>query len=149
MIKILFIGCFCMSLCLFAQGAVVLAMIRGIHYWKKRHELGTSFLEKYLVLLVSMACMLFCIFFQAGIWAALFMCLDEFTSWSTAFYYSLVNFATLGYGDIVMSDDWRILGAIEAVNGVMMLGMTTSMLYAVFNHLIIDPMTHAHQGENQ
>ena len=86
-------------------------------------------------------------FLQAGIWAALFMRLDEFDRWSTAFYYSLVNFATLGYGDIVMSDDWRILGAMEAVNGVMMLGITTSLLYALFNHLIIDHFKHSDERD--
>ncbi|WP_309384731.1 potassium channel family protein [Cerasicoccus frondis] len=136
-----------MSLCLIAQGAVVIGMIRIIQFLKKRHPLGSTHRHNFLVLLGAMAGLLFCIFFQAGIWAALFVYLNEFTSWSAAFYFSLVNFATLGYGDIVLTDEWRILGAIEAVNGVMMLGMTTSLLYAVFNHLIIEPVKQSIEPE--
>lgn len=50
---------------------------------------------------------------------------DEFT---TALYYSAVNFATLGYGDIVMSAQWRLLGPIEAANGVLMFGVSTAAM---------------------
>jgi hypothetical protein len=50
-----------------------------------------------------------------------------------AFYHSTVNFATLGYGDIVMSEQARLLGALEAVNGVMMFGLTTGVLVTVLN----------------
>lgn len=126
-----------MALCLLAQGGIVLCLLQAIFHLRKHPILHESLLKKFLVLVASMAVLLFATFLQAGIWAALFMYLDEFDRWSTAYYYSLVNFATLGYGDIVMSDDWRILGAMEAVNGVMMLGITTSLLYAVFNHVII------------
>ena len=49
------------------------------------------------------------------------------------FYHSTVNFATLGYGDIVMSEQARLLGALEAVNGVMMFGLTTGVLVTVLN----------------
>src|SRR5688572_13189419 len=43
---------------------------------------------------------------QMVIWATLFMVLGEFGSYSMALYHSAVNFTTLGYGDIVMSERW-------------------------------------------
>lgn len=52
---------------------------------------------------------------------------DEFT---TALYYSAVNFATLGYGDIVMSAQWRLPGPIEAANGVLMFDVSTAGMTA-------------------
>lgn len=68
---------------------------------------------------------------QAGLWAGVFRLLGEFDDLETAYYHSLVNFATLGYGDLVMSVRWRLLGALEAVNGVIMIGVTTAALLAL------------------
>ncbi len=72
---------------------------------------------------------------QVGIWALLFMQLGEFSSFQTAFYHSTVNFASLGYGDIVMSEDWRLLGALEASNGVLMFGLSAGTLLSVMSKL--------------
>ena len=54
--------------------------------------------------------------------------LGEFEQFSEAFYHSAVNFATLGYGDVVMSDEHKLLGPIEAINGVLMIGVSTAAL---------------------
>lgn len=72
---------------------------------------------------------------QIAIWAGLFMYLDEFSVFETAFYHSTVNFASLGYGDIVMSEKWRLLGALEASNGVLMFGLSAGTLLAVMTNL--------------
>lgn len=72
---------------------------------------------------------------QVVIWAELFRVKGEFTDFATAFYHSLVNFATLGYGDIVMGEERRLLGALEATNGSLMLGLTTGFLFAVLGFL--------------
>ena len=53
---------------------------------------------------------------QIALWAAAFVWCGEFADFETAFYHSAVNFTTLGYGDIVMSRQWRLLGPLEAVN---------------------------------
>jgi len=63
---------------------------------------------------------------QITIWALLFNTLGEFGDLETAVYHSAVNFATLGYGDIVMSDEHRFLGPLQAINGVLMIGVSTS-----------------------
>lgn len=73
---------------------------------------------------------------QVGIWAALFRRLGEFDDFSTAFYHSMVNFASLGYGDIVMSERWRLLGAIEASTGVLMFGVSAGVMLAVMSRMM-------------
>jgi len=73
---------------------------------------------------------------QIAVWAEVFLLRGEFADFATAFYHSTVNFATLGYGDIVMSERGRLLGALEAANGVLMFGLTTGVLYSVFNALL-------------
>ena len=69
---------------------------------------------------------------QVAIWALVFQWLGEFERFTDAFYHSAVNFATLGYGDIVMSDKHRLLGPLEAINGVLMIGVSTAALMAAF-----------------
>ncbi len=69
-------------------------------------------------------------------WAALFLGVGEFGDFPTAFYHSAMNFTTLGYGDIVMSREWRLLAPLEAVAGMLMFGISTAVLFAVTQALI-------------
>jgi voltage-gated potassium channel Kch len=69
-------------------------------------------------------------FLQMGAWAILFVLLGEFPNYSAAVYHSAVNFSTLGYGDVVMSPRWRLLGALEAANGILMFGVSTAAMTA-------------------
>jgi Ion channel len=73
---------------------------------------------------------------QVAIWAGLFVRLGEFDDFRTAFYHSMVNFASLGYGDIVMSERWRLLGALEASNGVLMFGVTAGVMLSVMTRIL-------------
>ena len=75
---------------------------------------------------------------QMALWAGLFMLLGEFDNFVTALYFSGVTFATLGYGDLVLSPPWRLLSALEAANGILMFGVSTAVMTAavgdVFKH---------------
>jgi hypothetical protein len=73
---------------------------------------------------------------QIGLWALLFVSLGEFSELYEAIHHSAVNFSSLGYGDFVMTKDWKLLGPLEAVNGVLMLGMTAAALMAILQHMI-------------
>ena len=72
---------------------------------------------------------------QFVVWASLFLYLGEFSNFDSAFYHSVVNFTSLGYGDIVMSEKWRLLGGLEAANGILMFGLTTSTFMTVMIRL--------------
>jgi hypothetical protein len=84
---------------------------------------------------------------QVAIWAVLFMSLGEFSDFLTAFYHSMVNFASLGYGDIVMSEDWRLLGAIEASNGVLMFGLSAGAMLSIMSYLLSHDRRLEHQWD--
>jgi hypothetical protein len=66
----------------------------------------------------------------------LFIGLGEFNALYEAVYHSAVNFTSLGYGDVVMSARWKLLGPLEAANGVLMFGMTSAALMAILQQLI-------------
>jgi len=68
------------------------------------------------------------------VWAGAYQLLlptGELASFEEAVYFSFVTFTTLGYGDITLSENWRLLSGIEALNGIMLVGWTTAMLFAV------------------
>lgn len=73
---------------------------------------------------------------QFATWGLLFVGLGEFSDFTTAFYHSAVNFTSLGYGDIVMSEKWRLLGAFDAANGVLMFGLSAGATLSVMTWLL-------------
>jgi voltage-gated potassium channel Kch len=77
--------------------------------------------------------MLFGNFLQMAIWAGLFVVLNEFQSFSQAMYFSGVTFATLGYGDLVLSPARQLLSALEAANGILMFGVSTAVMTAALS----------------
>lgn len=70
------------------------------------------------------------------VWAAAYMLLlpaSQVPTFETAVYFSVVTFTTVGYGDITLVDhEWRVLSGIEGLNGVVLVGWTTALLFAVF-----------------
>ena len=62
-------------------------------------------------------------------WAVLLMRLGEFHGFATAFYHSAENYTTLGYGELVMGPNWRLLGPLEATDGMLMFGLSTAILF--------------------
>jgi len=50
-------------------------------------------------------------------------------------YFSLVTYAALGYGDVVLGEHFRIFGAMESVTGLLMFGITTAFLVGYFSQV--------------
>ncbi len=63
-------------------------------------------------------------------WALVYLWVGAFEDFEHALYFSTVAFSTVGFGDIVPEFEWRLLGALEAVNGFLMIGWTTAYLIA-------------------
>ena len=59
-----------------------------------------------------------------------------FPSWESAFYFSASSYSTVGYGDVLLPSKWRLLGPLESMVGVLMAGISVSILFAVVTHLV-------------
>jgi hypothetical protein len=57
--------------------------------------------------------------------------LDAVPDQTDAFYFAFVNYTTLGYGDILPAERWRLLGPMAAMNGVLLFGWSTAVIYDV------------------
>ena len=73
---------------------------------------------------------------QMAVWAIVFVAAGEFGTFADAFYHSAVNYTTLGYGDIVMSPRWRLLGPQEAASGILAFGWSTALIVTVVIRLV-------------
>jgi Ion channel len=69
------------------------------------------------------------------LWGVLFILCGEFPDFGTAFYHSAVNYTSLGYGDVIMTPSWRLLGPLETANGMLLFGVSTAMIFAVIQGL--------------
>ena len=117
------------------QVFAVVVMVRQLTRYQADNEITGGFRIDAFILSIVLTVMFAGHILQIAIWALLFVFLQEFTDFATAFYHSTVNFASLGYGDIVMSEKWRLLGALEASNGVLMFGLTAGTLLTVMTRL--------------
>lgn len=72
---------------------------------------------------------------QIIVWALVYQWSGCFADFPTAFYYSASCYSTMGFGDVSPPGNWRILGAVEAVTGILMFGWSTGALFSVVNHL--------------
>ena len=128
----IFFGVLTMVLCLLLQAFLILVVLRFYTHHLREIE-NEDWLPTIRVIWGVMALLFIGNIAQISVWAALFLVLGEFSGFETAFYHSAVNFSTLGYGDMVMSEQHRLLGPIEAVNGVLMIGVSTAVLFSAFD----------------
>lgn len=130
MLMNILIGLATMAACLMLQSWLIVVALR---YYVRRHGMGDdpSMWETFVTLNAVMIVLVLGNCAQLTIWAIVFRILGEFDALEVAVYHSAVNFASLGYGDIVMSERWRLLGPLEAVNGVLMIGVSTAVLMTV------------------
>jgi voltage-gated potassium channel Kch len=73
------------------------------------------------------------------LWAIFYYVQDALPSFEESLYFSTVTFTTVGYGDIVLSSEWRQLATFEAMNGWIIFGWATALIVAVVQRLYFRP----------
>jgi hypothetical protein len=125
-----------MLLCLVVQVAVVFWCVRYGARSSTQDASSRVLLGAVWPLAVAMLAMMTANLLQIVLWGWLFVLIGEFGDPYAAIYHSAVNFTSLGYGDVVMKDDWKLLGPLEAANGVLMMALTAAALTAVLQNVI-------------
>ena len=75
---------------------------------------------------------------EIWLWAAVYLAIGEFSVYEDALYFSAVTATTLGYGDIVLSEQWRLLATFEAMGGLVLFGVSTAYLIALMRNVFSD-----------
>jgi hypothetical protein len=72
---------------------------------------------------------------EAALWSAVYLAVGAISGLEPALYFSMVTYTTLGYGDVVLEEQWRLLGSFEAANGIIIFGWTTALIVAAVHKL--------------
>jgi hypothetical protein len=86
------------------------------------------------VAVAALACAVY-LGLEAAAWAGLYLWLGALPDWQDAMLYSLGAITSYGHAPIFLADHWRLLGAIEAVNGMILFGLTTAFLFAAIHEV--------------
>jgi hypothetical protein len=74
--------------------------------------------------------------FEIAIWAWFYAWKEAMPDFPTALYFSAVTYTTTGYGDHVLPSQWRLVGGVEALTGILMCGWSTGFFFALANRLL-------------
>ena len=112
---------------LFMVGGAKVAKWRRSRFGNIENEM-----EKAALISVLTVWMFLAIVLEAWLWALLYLfhpLVSTLPDLETAFYFSMVTFTTLGFGDVVLTGQWRTLASIQAANGVIIFGWTTALIF--------------------
>ena len=102
---------------------------RDMHHYphrKKIYLIGTVIV---LLLFISIV--------EMTLWALAYVYIGAIEGMEKALYFSMVTFTTLGYGDITLSQQWRLLSSFEAATGIIMFGWTTALVITTVQRVFV------------
>ncbi len=127
--KLLLAWCL-MALCVTIHAMGLIAAFR----WVKRRGLVVEkhfWLGTYLLIRIAGWTMLLHLL-QIAVWACFYVWNAAMPDFPSALYFSSVTYTTTGYGDLVLPEEWRLFGGVEALTGILMCGLSTGLFFAVF-----------------
>ena len=89
------------------------------------------------VLMVRFVTLIICLqTLEIVLWASFYRwkCLP---TWESAFYFSATSYSTVGYGDVVLRQTWRLMGPMEGITGALMCGLSASFMFAIALRLLV------------
>jgi len=121
---------------LVVHGLVTVVSFQAIEVLLSRRAVGISVWRNSAATLIFVMILWMGHLAQMTVWATVFVMVGEFEMFAPAFYHSAVNYTTLGYGDIVMSPRWRLLGPQEAACGSLAFGWSTAAIVTIVMRLV-------------
>jgi hypothetical protein len=129
----LLIALLLMASCVAIHAMGLMAILRSLHLrlplsapgfwpsaWRLIHVAGLTVLLHLLQILA---------------WAVLYAWRGAMPDLTTAAYFSAVTYTTTGYGDLVLPEEWRLVGGVEALTGILMCGLSAGMFFVVFSKI--------------
>lgn len=100
-------------------------VLARLHSWAVRPPHGPKLM---VVLSLALVWTLGMMTISVWVWAVALYFLEIFITFEASVYFALVAFTTLGFGDILLPQEWRLLGGLAAANGLLMFGLLTAIL---------------------
>ena len=123
---------FClMSLCVVIHAAGVTEALR----WVRRHPFSLRFWSGTRFFVLVAAWMVLLHLSEITVWALYYFWRGAITDLQSSFYFSAVTYTTTGYGDVVLPQESRLVGGVEALTGILMCGWSTGFFFAVVSRM--------------
>lgn len=131
------IGSVLLIFCIFIHGVATNFVVRlaAIQAAPRNFKINSKVVWTTLIILMMSVAS----FIEALAWAFTYMYLEAVQNFEEALYFSIVSFTTLGYGDVTLSDEFRLLGSLEAANGIIIFGWSTAITVAVVQKFFFKP----------
>src|ERR1700760_615159 len=130
MLSKLFIARCLMALCVTIHSIGLTAALRWLK--RRRPKIDGRFWPAAWMLICVAGWTILMHLLQIGGWALFYAWKDGMPDLSSAIYFSAVTYTTTGYGDLVLPKEWRLVGGVEALTGILMCGLSTGFFFAVF-----------------
>jgi Ion channel len=125
------------ALCLMALCVVIHASgLTSALRWVRRYPYSAQHFWRWTWFFVWVAAwMILLHLFEIGVWALFYFWKEAIPDLQAALYFSAVTYTTTGYGDIVLPEDWRLVGGVQALTGILMCGWSTGFFFAVVSRM--------------
>ena len=127
----LFFGTALIVLCVINHALCLELLLRRLKEHGQKWELKFPVFGHVVFMIVVVLGLFMAHTIEAWIWAIFYRFAGETESLAEAVYFSTVTFTTLGFGDVVLSDDWRLTSALQAASGILLFGWSTAFLVNV------------------
>jgi hypothetical protein len=129
MLAKLLVALLLMALCVAIHAVGLTAAVRQLRLYAMSPPL--SFTRSVGVLIAIAAWAILLHLLQIAVWAIFYALEHGMPDLPTALYFSAVTYTTTGYGDLVLPPEWRLVGGVEALTGILMCGLSTGFFFAV------------------
>ena len=135
MLDQLFVGG-AVSMCNIAiHGLVMATVVQMATRVTSKHTVGQSLRLAFVVIetasIATVPILMMAHFSEVMVWALAYVITGAAPVGADPVYFAFVNYTTLGYGDVIPVERWRLLGPITAMNGVLMFGWSTAVIFEV------------------
>ena len=135
MLRELFLAFAIVAVCSVIHVGVIVVFAQFLRLRFSTLETLTNLTGQAFVLVLVFAVVIGLSLVETGIWAVFYYFRGLFPNFETALYFSLGTYSTIGYGDVVLPQRWRLLGGIEGISGVLLCGLSGAFVFAVLNVL--------------
>jgi len=133
MISKLFMAWALMALCVVVHAMGMTALLRWVSGWAARISARYWFSTWMLVRTAGLIILLHLV--EIAVWAFFYAWDHGMPDLQSALYFSAVTYTTTGYGDLVLPKEWRLVGGVEALTGILMCGWSAAFFFAVVTRM--------------
>jgi hypothetical protein len=136
MVKELLIALLIVAACVVIHITGMASLVAWVLRKRSRQTSPTGLVHSSLLLISVFSVVLSLHLAETAIWATFYYLRDLFGNFETALHFSLTTYTTVGYGDLLLPQKWRLLGGIEAMSGVLLSGLSTAFIFAIITSLL-------------